>query len=148
MIDGVVLSPRLSFEDDRGRLLRMLRCDDPEFTGFGEVYFSFIGPGSVKAWKLHERMVLNLAVPVGGVRFVIYDGRSDSPTLGEIQIEMLGTDPYRLLQIPPGVWFGFQGVASHESLVTNCASIPHNPSESVSLPPDSPEIPYRWSTPA
>lgn len=148
MIDGVLLLPRACHEDARGRLLRMVRCDDPEFAGFGEVYFSTIHPGVIKGWKLHRRMVLNLAVPVGSVLFVIYDDRPSSPTRGVVQSEVLGCAPYRLLQLPPGVWFAFQGLAAYESIVTNCASIPHDPQESTTLPLDSPEIPYRWSSPA
>ena len=40
---------------------------------FGEVYFSSIKPKSVKAWKLHKKMTLNIVVPVGKVRFALFD---------------------------------------------------------------------------
>jgi len=148
VIEGVLLLPRACFQDHRGRVLRMVRTDDPDFAGFGEVYFSTVRHGEVKGWKLHTRMVLTLAAPMGEVLFVLYDGRQDSPTRGVVQTQTLGTGPHRLLRIPPGVWFGFQGAGPGESLVANCASIPHDPRESVSLPPGTPEIPYRWSVPA
>lgn len=148
LIEGVLLLERLRHEDARGRVLRMLRCDDAEFAGFGEVYFSTVRQAAVKAWKLHRRMVLNLAVPMGSVLFTIYDPRPNSSTKGQVQTEVLGANHYRLLQLPPGLWFGFQGMASGESLVANCASIPHDPQESISRPANSPEIPYRWSFPA
>jgi dTDP-4-dehydrorhamnose 3,5-epimerase len=145
MIQGVGLSPRFVHEDGRGRTLRMMRPDDPEFQGFGEVYFSTVRPGAVKAWKLHTRMTSSLAVPAGSVLFVLYDDRPGSPTRGVVQTEILGGDDYRLLQVPPGVWLGFQGAGQGESVVANLASIPHDPAEAATLPPDSPEIPYTWS---
>ena len=39
--------------DERGRLMEMLRCDDPIFKGFGQVYLTTAYPGVVKAWHYH-----------------------------------------------------------------------------------------------
>ena len=39
-----------------------MKCVDPGFEGFGEVYFSSVLQGLVKAWKRHSRMTLNLDV--------------------------------------------------------------------------------------
>ncbi|SVA50049.1 uncharacterized protein METZ01_LOCUS102903, partial [marine metagenome] len=52
-----------------------MRSDAPEFTTFGECYFSEMIPGAVKAWKCHRKQTQHLAVPIGRVRFVIYDDR-------------------------------------------------------------------------
>jgi len=144
MIEGVSLLALATFEDARGGVLRMVRSNDPGFAGFGEIYFSTVLMGAVKAWKRHRRMVLNLAVPSGAVLFAIHDDRPDSPTRGQVQLETLGRDRYRLLQIPPGLWFGFKGLAEPESVVANCASILHDPREADTLPLDSERIPYRW----
>ena len=43
------------------------------FSEYGEAYFSTLKFGEIKGWNMHERMVLNLIVPIGKVIFVIYD---------------------------------------------------------------------------
>lgn len=149
MIDGVIRKPLRIIPDVRGAIMHMLRRDWPEFTDFGEVYFSCVAPGAVKAWRRHTRMTMQLAVPVGAVELVLYDARPDSRTKGKIQIETLcpaDPDTYVLMIVPPGIWNGFRGLAEDTSVVANCASIPHDPDEAQSLPPDDPSIPHRWPT--
>ena len=147
MIEGIVITPLRQIPDERGTVLHMLRATDPVFSGFGEVYFSTVKHGAVKAWKRHQRMVLNVVCLHGAIRFVCYDDRSQSPTRGAVQEIQLSADPahYALATIPPGVWTGFTGVASGESILCNCASIPHDPAESDRLPWDDSAIPYLWS---
>ena len=36
--------------DERGRLMEMLRSDDPIFKKFGQVYMTTAYPGVTKAW--------------------------------------------------------------------------------------------------
>lgn len=144
-IHGVGVHPLKVLADERGALLHMLRHDSPLFDRFGEVYFSEVNPGTVKAWKRHVRMTQRLAVPVGRVKFVLYDDRADSPTKGRVNVWILGRpSAYRLLIIPPGIWYGFQGVDSRPSLIANCADLPHDPAEMEQLKPDTGMIPYRW----
>lgn len=143
-IDGVRVAPLTQIRDGRGAVLHMLRADSPTFEGFGEVYFSQVKPGVVKAWKRHRRMVQNLAVPVGAIRLVIYDDRPESATCGRVQEIVAGADDYCLVRIPPMVWYGFRGLADGDSLIANCATLPHDPAEVDRLPEDSPAIPYRW----
>ena len=144
-IHGVGVHPLKVLADERGALLHMLRRDSPLFERFGEVYFSEVNPGIIKAWKRHTRMTQRLAVPVGRVKFVLYDDRADSPTKGRVNVWILGRpSAYRLLIIPPGIWYGFQGVDSRPSLIANCADLPHDPAEMEQLKPDTGMIPYRW----
>lgn len=145
-IHDVLLVPLRQFPDERGRVMHMLRSDAEHFRGFGEVYFSTVLHGAVKAWKLHSLMTLNLSVPCGMVRFVLYDDRPGSSTRGVVQTVEIGRDNHALLQVPPGVWSGFCGVAEGESLICNCADIPHAPQEAKAVPSDDPAIPYRWKT--
>ena len=65
LIDGVILTELLQINDERGAVLHMLRNDAPEFTRFGECYFSEVLPSTIKAWKRHHNQTQNLAVPVG-----------------------------------------------------------------------------------
>lgn len=143
-IDGVRTIPLARIVDERGSVLHMLRADAAHFESFGEIYFSEVKSGAVKAWHLHSRMTLNLAVPAGSVRLVLYDERPGSPSRGSLEEFVLGPESYQLVIVPPGVWSGFQGLGSGPALVVNCASIPHDESEVTRLPPEAPAIPYRW----
>ncbi len=103
--------------------MHAMRCFDPGYVDFGEAYFSWIEPGAVKAWKIHQRMTLNLVVPVGTVLFVF-----QLPGSG-MRTEEIGEVNYSRLTVPPGVWFGFQGRAAVPSLLLNLADIAHDPGE-------------------
>lgn len=145
MIDGVRITPLGQIHDERGSVMHMLRATDPHFVGFGEIYFSTVYPGVVKAWHLHSRMTLNYAVPVGRIKLVLYDDRADSPTRGEVQEIFIGHDNYFLVGVPPFVWNGFKGTGDSAALVANCASIPHDPDEITRLDPIDGGIPYDWA---
>ena len=82
MIDGVKIIPLRQIVDERGKIMHMLRCSDPQFVSFGEIYFSCVHPGAIKGWHIHKRMILNYAVPYGKIKFVLYDDRPESPTRG------------------------------------------------------------------
>jgi len=144
MIDGVLVHPLKIIPDERGRILHMLRRDDPHFERFGEIYFSVIYPGVVKGWHLHKTMTLNYAVVSGMVKLVLYDEREQSKTLGEIYEILTGEQRYALVRIPPGVWNGFQCVGSSPAIVANCATQPHDPAEIVRMDPHQNRIPYDW----
>jgi len=144
LIAGVVIHPLRQIRDQRGAVLHMLRADAPHFEGFGEIYFSMVLPGAIKAWKRHHEMVMNFAVPVGRIKLAIYDDRLDSPTRGTVQELTIGNEHYGLVRIPPGVWYGFQGVAEEPSLIANCATLAHDPLESESIDAYAENIPYHW----
>lgn len=144
MIDGVVVTPLRQIKDERGKVMHMLRRDSAVFREFGEIYFSCIYPGAIKAWHIHTRMILNYAVPHGGIKFVLYDERPNSPTRGKVQELFLGPDNYVLVTVPPMVWNGFKGVGTEMAIVANCASIAHDPDEISRRDPFDPAIPYNW----
>ncbi|MBI5886921.1 MAG: dTDP-4-dehydrorhamnose 3,5-epimerase family protein [Deltaproteobacteria bacterium] len=144
MIDGVTITPLRQFCDERGKVMHMLRNDSPVFQSFGEIYFSSVYPGAIKAWHLHKRMTLNYAVPFGNIKFVLYDDRPGSPTKGKVQEVFLGPDNYQLVTVPPLVWNGFKGVGAVAAIVANCATIPHDPDEIVRRDPFDPSVPYDW----
>ena len=145
LLDGVIISELRQLTDGRGSVLHMLRCDDPEFTKFGECYFSEILPGAVKAWKRHRVQSQHFAVPVGRIRLAIYDDREGSRTRGQMQtIELGRPDAYFRLRIPPGLWYGFACISDGPALLANCADFPHDPVESEQRPITDPGIPYRW----
>ena len=145
MINGVKIIPLRQIADERGKIMHMLRSDDPHFERFGEIYFSVVNPGAIKAWHIHKKMILNYAVVSGMIKFVLYDPRQDSPTYGEIQEVFIGEDNYVLATIPPGIYNGFKGIGVKPAIVANCATIPHDPEEIARIDPISNDIPYDWS---
>jgi dTDP-4-dehydrorhamnose 3,5-epimerase len=145
VIDGVRLHPLRQIPDERGKVMHMLRADAPHFETFGEIYFSVVNPGVVKGWHLHHRMTINYAVVTGMIKLVLYDDRESSATRKEVQEIFLGDSNYALVTVPPYVWNGFKGIAATPSIVANCATIPHDPTEIERLDPFTSHIPYDWS---
>jgi dTDP-4-dehydrorhamnose 3,5-epimerase len=145
MIEGVQVMPLKQIIDERGKVMHMLRCDAAHFKQFGEIYFSWVNVGIVKAWHKHLEMTLNYAVPVGCLKVVLFDDRLNSTTRGKVQEFFLSSDNYQLLVIPPNLWYGFKAVGNNPAMVANCASIPHRADEVVRCDPFDSTIPYNWS---
>jgi len=144
-IEGVIVQPLKQIFDDRGSILQMMRSDSELFERFGEVYFSEIEPGKVKAWKRHKKQTQNLAIPINKIRLVIFDGRPLSSTFELVsEFELGRPDHYHLIQIPPMLWYGFQALGDQAALIVNCPDQPHDPEETESLPSDSNQVPYQW----
>jgi len=130
--------------DERGMVLHMMRCDSEYFKKFGEIYFSVIFPGAIKAWHLHQEMTLNYAVIAGNIKLVLYDARPESPTYKELQEIFVGQDNYCLVSIPPGITNGFKAVGNEKAIVANCADLPHSQNEIVRIDPFDKTIGYDW----
>ena len=144
MIDGVTVTPLKQIHDERGKVMHMLRKDSPVFESFGEIYFSSVHPGALKAWHRHKRMTLNYAVIVGEIKFVLFDDRPGSLTRGVVQELFISRENYMLVTVPPMIWNGFKSVGSGTAIVANCSNIPHSPDEIERLSPFDPAIEYRW----
>lgn len=142
MIDGVIVTPLKRVHHDKGDILHALKCSDKGFDKFGEAYFSSVIKNQIKGWKKHHRMVMNIIVPFGTVKFVIYDDRDDSSTKGQYLVLTIGEDNYCRITVPPGVWISFQGVSDSVNWLLNIASIEHDPEEASNLPLDA--IQYNW----
>ena len=146
-IEGVINQPLKQIADNRGPILHMLKNDSSLFKQFGEVYFSEIHSGLVKAWKRHKKQSQNLVVPLGKILLVIYDDRPNSNTHGKTAQYKLGRpEDYRLIHIPPMLWYGFQGTGDQTSMIANCTDLPHDPEEIESLSADTSQIQYQWKT--
>jgi dTDP-4-dehydrorhamnose 3,5-epimerase len=144
-IEGVRVVPLQRIPDERGTVMHMLRCTDPHFIEFGEIYFSTVYAGVIKGWHLHREMTINYACILGRIKLVLYDERPGSRTARRLMEVFLGPDHYALVQIPPGVWNGFKGMAAETSIVANCATRPHDPEKVIRMDPFDPRIPYDWA---
>jgi dTDP-4-dehydrorhamnose 3,5-epimerase len=140
-IDGVTVSSLKQINHPKGDILHAMKASNIGYAGFGEAYFSTVHQGVVKGWKKHKKMTMNLVVPVGEVRFVIFDDRSESDTKGTVNEVILSTKSYNRLTINPGLWMAFQGYAT-SNLILNIGNIEHDANETISIGLD--EVEYEW----
>jgi dTDP-4-dehydrorhamnose 3,5-epimerase len=145
-IDGVRIVHLKKVVNDRGHLMEVQRGDDDHFVGFGQAYVTCTLPGIVKAWYRHHLQIDQIALVRGEAVVVLFDDRQHSPSAGRTIECILSDDAPALVQIPPGVWHGFQARGPEPLYLLHLNSIAQNvgdPDEDR-LPPDSPAIPYAW----
>ena len=146
MIEGVMLKKLRVIPDERGRLMEILRADDEMFRNFGQVYMTTAYPGVVKGWHYHKKQFDNMAVLKGMMKIVLYDGRPDVSTYGNIQEIFAGEHNPVLVHIPPYVYHGFKCISQEEAFVVNIPTEPYDyqhPDEFRVAPHDG-GIPYEW----
>ncbi len=147
LIDGFGARRGKVLPDERGRLGEIMRCDDPWFEKFGQVYFTTTYPGVVKAWHYHKKQTDHFYVIEGTVKIGLYDARENSPTRGTVHEIYLGEHAPGLVRIPPGIQHGWMGVGCKEAIILNIVSEPYNhaqPDEFRTHPHDN-DIPYDWT---
>jgi len=146
MIEGVKQKKLKVMPDERGRLMEMLRSDDDLFIKFGQVYMTTAYPGVVKGWHYHKVQTDNFIVVKGMMKVVLYDGRKESTTFGQVNEFFLGEHNPTLLQVPNFVLHGFKCISDTEAMCINIpteAYIYDDPDE-FRVDPHSKEIPYDW----
>ena len=141
MIKDLLITPLNIIETQGGNVLHAMKEIDKGFVGFSEAYFSEIDFKSIKAWKRHKNMTLNLTVPVGEVKFVLFDDRDKLDK--KFQEVIISRDNYCRLTVPPMIWVGFQGLFSSGSTLLNIANIIHDVKELERK--NISEIHYDWS---
>jgi dTDP-4-dehydrorhamnose 3,5-epimerase len=147
MIQGVKTKKLRVIPDERGRLMEILRCDDELFDQFGQVYMTTAYPGVVKGWHYHQLQTDNIVVIKGMMKLVLYDGRKDSPTHGEINEFFIGEHNPMLVQIPKLVFHGFKCISQNEAIAVNIPTEKYNrdiPDE-YRIHPHNNDIAYDWN---
>ena len=130
-ISGVILTPLKIIENPLGDIYHGMKSSDIGFNGFHEAYFSTINSEHIKPWKKHLKMTLNLIVPTGKIRFVLYDDRDTSVTKNQFMDVSLSIENYYRLTVPPGIWMSFKGEGKSLNLLLNLANLEHDPSEII-----------------
>lgn len=147
LIEGVKAKKLAVHCDERGRLMEMLRADDPEMdTKFGQVYMTTAYPGVVKAWHYHKLQTDHFVCLMGMMKLVLFDSREESATKGMINEFFLGPHNPLIVEIPKLVYHGFKCISETEALVVNTVTECYNyenPDE-FRLPPHDGSIPYEW----
>ena len=72
-MDGIILTPLNQIHHPKGDIYHAMKKSDDGFDGFGEAYFSTVHKNDIKGWKKHRDMTLNLLVPIGEIKFVVYN---------------------------------------------------------------------------
>jgi dTDP-4-dehydrorhamnose 3,5-epimerase len=146
-IDGVVVTVLKKVMNERGHLMEVQRADDAHFPGFGQTYVTRTRAGVVKAWYRHHAQIDQIALIRGDLLLVLFDSRETSPTCGVVQpIHMTNERPL-LVQIPIGIWHGFQAQGAEDAWLLHLNTQPfrfEGPDEDR-LPADDRAIPYRWA---
>jgi len=124
--------PLISFQDDRGSVLKMLSVNESHSLTIGEVYFSTINSFSSKGWKLHKRITMACCCVYGSLNLYIFDNRTASPTRFVASKISLTPDEHSLLIIPPNIWYGFESSCPTISVLAVVLNSPHDPNESIS----------------
>jgi len=128
-IAGVLVTPLQRFSNPKGDVFHAMKSSDPGFSEYGEAYFTTILPGQTKGWHKHRRMTMNLVVPVGAARFIVYDDRPDSETRGHSLSVALSPERYRRLTISSGLWTAFECIGTEVALILNLSSIEYDDTE-------------------
>ena len=146
MIEGVKVKKLKIIPDERGRLMEILRNDDPVFKKFGQVYMTTAKPGVAKAWHYHKKQDDNFTCVHGRMRLALYDARKKSKTYKEVNEFVISLDDPMLVTIPRFVYHGFKCTSDCEALVINTVTRPYdykNPDEYRIDAYDN-DIPYDW----
>ena len=141
LIEGLHISPLKIILGEKGNIMHALKKSFPFFNEFGEAYFTFVNFNTIKGWKKHKKMILNLIVPIGEVKFVFYDDRKNSPTFKKFHTITMSQENYHRLTVEPGIWMAFKGI-QETNLVLNIASIEHDPTDTYDL--EIEKIDYEW----
>lgn len=126
----------LSFKNNKGMVLRAFRRKEEKIGKFGEVYLSWINKKSIKGWKMHKKMHMNLIVPIGLVKFVFYENNKFKEII-------VGEKKYFRIYVPNKIFFAFQNLSKKKSLVINYSNIIHQNNDEI-INKNLREISYKW----
>ena len=147
LIEGVEIKELKPIADSRGRLMEILRNDDPIFKQFGQVYMTTVYPKVVKGWHYHKKQIDHFVCLNGMIKLVLCDLRQDSKTYGVINEFFLGTHHPILVAVPSLVLHGFQGIGTREAIVLNVPTerYQYQEPDEFRMDPHVNDIPYDWN---
>jgi dTDP-4-dehydrorhamnose 3,5-epimerase len=146
-IAGVETKQLKPIVDARGRLVEILRKDDPIFKRFAQAYMTTVYPRVVKGWHYHKKQTDHFACLNGMIKLVLCDLREDSKTYGFINEFFLGIHHPMMVSVPPFVLHGFQGVGMEEAMVLNLPTelYDYSQPDEFRVDPHENDIPYDWN---
>jgi dTDP-4-dehydrorhamnose 3,5-epimerase len=147
-IEGVQVERLVPHTDHRGHLTQIMNSvsaiwNEPVV----HAYHVLVRPGRIKGWGMHRIQADRHYAFAGEGRMVLYDGREDSPTHGEIA-EIHFSDVARgVVYIPPGIWHAAQNTGDRDWQLINFPTRAYesaNP-DKYRIDPHSGEIPFDFA---
>lgn len=109
------------WSDDRGNLYEILRQNDKEFEGFGQVYFvENRTVFTVRAFHKHFKMWDWFCITHGAAKFVFFDKPEHEP-----EVVVVDSKQPKLISVPPMIWHGWMSLEPDTQMVS-IASQPYN----------------------
>jgi dTDP-4-dehydrorhamnose 3,5-epimerase len=150
-IAGVHFRPTRPVPHEDGHLTEVARASwDILGEPVAQVHMNTTLPGRLRAWGLHQRSTDRLFVASGLVKIVVFDGRNDSATLGQINEFTVSEKNPGLLIIPPNLYHGWKNIGTTEAIIINMPDrmYDYDEPDALDLPWDSEAaerlIPYKW----
>ncbi len=146
MINGVFIKPLNRHSDERGFFEELVRKTDKFFQeGFGQLSYSLMYPGVVKAWHIHPNQIDWWFVIKGTLKVALFDLRRKSITYKQLDEFILGENGQNvILKIPAGVAHGCKVLGEKTAELIYITSQVYNPKEEGRLPHNDPQIGYDW----
>ena len=142
-ISGVKINNLKTFLTDGGSVGHVIKKNDKNFFGFGEVYYTSIKYNKIRGWKLHKKMIVNLMVLIGKLEIIIFDNRKKSKTNGKFKKIILNENDGKRLTINKNLWFAFKGISKTETKIINISNILYDKNELLEKKLN--EINFDWS---
>ena len=150
-IDGLRFRPVRPVPHEDGTVAEIARVawdevDEPVV----QVHLTTTYPGRMRAWGLHQWSTDRLFVVKGLVSIVVFDGRVDSPTSGQVNEFRVSERNPGLLVIPPNLYHGWKNIGVDEAFIINMptSQYEHEGPDALDLPYDDPRaaeiVPFRW----
>ncbi|MEY2540651.1 MAG: dTDP-4-dehydrorhamnose 3,5-epimerase [Verrucomicrobiota bacterium] len=150
-IGGVNFRPTRPVPHEDGHVTEVARASWEILGGpVVQVHTTTTFPGRVRAWGLHQLSTDRLFVVTGLVKMVVFDGRNDSPSVGQLNEFTVSEKNPGLLIIPPNLYHGWKNIGTTEAIIINMPDRMYNyeAPDALDLPWDSEAaarlIPYKW----
>jgi dTDP-4-dehydrorhamnose 3,5-epimerase len=145
MIAGVEIKELVKHSDERGYFQEIIRSSDKFFKeGFGQLSYSLVHHGVIKAWHAHRVQTQWTYILEGSAKIGLHDLRKDSKTFG-ITMELLAGDNYPAIvyKFPPGVAHGYKCI-NGPMLTLYVTSGVYDINDEQRIAHDDPAIGYNW----
>jgi dTDP-4-dehydrorhamnose 3,5-epimerase len=147
-IEGVRLEHLVPRTDHRGHLTQIMNSVSPIWNEpVVHAYHVMVKPGRIKGWGMHHFQADRWYPFAGEGRMVLYDGRDDSATHGEIVQIGFSEVSRGIVYIPPGVWHAAHNTGDGDWQMINFPTRAYdseNP-DKYRTDPHSGEIPFDFA---
>jgi dTDP-4-dehydrorhamnose 3,5-epimerase len=115
-----VLTPVKTYLDTRSLSFMNILCGD--LPPRGQINYSKVFPGAVKAWHRHKKQIDFWICVDGDLKVGLYCAESDTMSIAHI-----GEHSPSMVVIPPGVWHGCTPIGGKPAGLLYCVSEKYDP---------------------